>query len=93
MRIKAKHLLTNAGSPAINQIVITTTEGEYFQSYRSMIAFIPSDGSPIRLSTFWDYSTTTRRYLNQFLGVRYTGKEIKSMIASGSMILDPELRT
>lgn len=52
-----------------NQFIVTTSEGRYFQSYDSIIAFIPNDGGKVKIDrTYWDYSKTTGRYRNQFLG-------------------------
>jgi hypothetical protein len=52
-----------------NQFELTTPEGRYFQSYDSIIVFIPNDGSKIQLDAkYWDYSKTTSKYRNQFLG-------------------------
>lgn len=71
-----------------NQFIITTDEGKYFQSYDSIIAFIPfvqdmntEDGTILLDETYWDYSTTTGKYRNLFLGE--DTKTIKSKIASG----------
>jgi hypothetical protein len=51
-----------------NQFTINTPTGVVFQSYDSVIAFIPNDGSKIKLdSKCWDYSATTSKYRNQFL--------------------------
>lgn len=52
-----------------NQFEIRTNEGVYFQSYNSVIAFIPSGKGKTQLdSKYWDYSTTTGKYRNKFLG-------------------------
>jgi len=53
-----------------NQFVVETNEGEYFQSYDSVIVFIPRDGNePVFLDiNTWDYSKTTGKYRNIFLG-------------------------
>lgn len=51
-----------------NQFIISTKEGEYFQSYNSVIAFRKNDGSVILDETYWDYSLTTSKYRNLFLG-------------------------
>lgn len=54
----------------------------YFQSYRSIIAFKPCDGKIQLDETYWDYSRTTSKYLNQFL--RVSGKkEIEQKIKAG----------
>lgn len=68
--------------PVKNQFIIRTMDGVYFQSYNSIIAFIPADGSKIQLDPdYWDYSTTTGKYRNQFLNE--TKKETEAKIKSG----------
>lgn len=65
-----------------NQFEITTPQGRIFQSYESVIAFIPNDGGKIQLdSKYWDYSVTTSKYRNQFLGEDKKATEKK--IAAG----------
>ncbi len=64
-----------------NQFIITTPEGEYFQSYSTIIAFRAYGEYKIVLDTdSWDYSTTTGKYRNEFLGegIEETRKKIKS---------------
>lgn len=55
-----------------NQFIIETYEGFYFQSYDSVIAFKPRRDkysvAAILDVKYWDYSTTTGKYRNQFLG-------------------------
>ena len=70
------------GNTVPNQFEIYTDDGVYFQSYRSIIAF-RSYGKPVQLDeTYWDYSRTTSKYLNQFL--RVSGKkEIEQKIKAG----------
>jgi len=70
-----------------NQFLIHTNEGTYFQSYNSIIAFIPNNGSKTQLDkTYWDYSQTTGRYRNLFLGDEGI-KETRQKIADGTYIL------
>ena len=73
-----------SGRPVANQFIIETESGRYFQSYRSVIAFIPYDTmSPVLLDAeYWDYSRTTSRYLYQFLGADSRGT-IMAMLRSG----------
>lgn len=60
---------SRSNKPVANQWVITTDAGQFFQSYRSIIAFIPNDGRKTVLdSYYWNYSTTTGKYRNEFLG-------------------------
>lgn len=64
--------------------------GRYFQSYDSMIAFIPDnyEGSTNKIlldKNYWNYSKTIGKYRNQFLGE--TKKETEKKIKSGEYIL------
>jgi hypothetical protein len=72
-----------------NQFIIKTSDGTYFQSYNSIIAFEPSEfGKKTVLDKYlWNYSTTTGKYRNLFLcdsGIAETRKKIES----GEYILD-----
>lgn len=69
-----------------NQFIIYTEHGTYFKSYSSIIAYQPKDGGRMVLDiNKWNYSTTTGKYRNQFLGedIEQTRKRIKE----GSYIL------
>lgn len=66
---------------AKNQFYISTDEGIYFQSYNSIIVFVPMYGKTKLDETYWDYSKTTGKYRNLFLGE--TKKEIQAKIDSG----------
>ena len=67
--------------PVRNQFRIFTSDGVYFQSYSSIIAFRPFSGK-VKLDTDkWDYSKTTGKYRNQFLNE--TKKETEAKIKSG----------
>lgn len=68
-----------------NQFEISTPEGRYFQSYDSVIVFIPNGGKIQLDEKYWDYSITTGKYRNQFLGE--DKKETEKKIASGEYIL------
>ena len=57
-----------SGKPVANQFIIYTTEGNYFQSYDSVIAFKGDDNKITLDEYYWDYSRTTSKYRNQFLG-------------------------
>lgn len=54
-------------SLAANQFIITTSEGNYLQSYSSIIVFVDNKGNAFLDEKFWDYSRTTGKYRNQFL--------------------------
>lgn len=74
------------GGKVPNQFVITTDAGEFFQSYDSVIAFKPKDGGAVQLDrATWDYSKTTGKYRNEFLGEKKAETEKK--IAEGVYIL------
>ena len=75
-----------AGKKVANQFEVITDNGRFFQSYQSMIAFIPNDNSPIKLDAkYWDYSTTTGKYRNLFLGEKKAETEAK--IKNGTYVL------
>ena len=57
-----------SGNPVANQFIIYTDEGNYFQSYDSVIAFRGEDNKITLDEYYWDYSRTTSKYRNQFLG-------------------------
>ena len=60
--------LEGRNGPVKNQFVIHTDGGTYFQSYSTIIAFKPYSGK-IQLDPHnWDYSKTTGKYRNIFLG-------------------------
>jgi hypothetical protein len=82
-KIKIENMTSpRTGAEVPNQFIITTEEGEYFQSYRSIIAFIPKDNSGIILdASKWDYSRTTSKYRNDFLNE--TTKETEEKIKTG----------
>ena len=57
-----------SGYPVANQFTIQTEEGVYFQSYWTLIAFRANDGSIVLDTDAWNYSRTTAKYRNAFLG-------------------------
>ena len=64
-----------------DQFLIKTPEGIYFQSYNAIIAFKPYNSSVVYLDDYyWDYSKTTEKYRNIFLGENkaVTVKKIKN---------------
>ena len=66
--IKVLNMISSKGNKIANQFVIVTPEGDYFQSYNSVIAFINNEGQVFLDKNKWDYSTTTGKYRNIFLG-------------------------
>jgi len=99
--MKVKNMTSSRGNPIADQFMIFNDKGKYFQSYSSIIVFIPGDGiqcsgncpdiycngwkkqpSKTQLDrNKWDYSVTTGRYRNQFLGE--TKAETQKKIDSG----------
>jgi len=67
-RFKVENFIGNSGREIANQFIIKTKEGRYFQSYNSIIAFISNSGKVILDKNYWDYSVTTGKYRNMFLG-------------------------
>nr|BAR31486.1 hypothetical protein [uncultured Mediterranean phage uvMED] len=64
-----------------NQFIINDDNGnKYFQSYRSLIVKKCADGRIFLDENTWDYSRTTGKYRNEFLGegTAETRKKIKS---------------
>ncbi len=81
MKIKVRNMTSNAGNDVPNQFVITTPEGRYFQSYRSIIAFKPYHGKTQLDESTWNYSNTTSKYRRSFLngeGIHETRAKIES---------------
>lgn len=84
-RISVKHLWTPRFREAKDQHEITTTYGTVFQSYESTIAVRTADGRVFLDQVYWNYSTTTRRYLYQFLDC--VGSECRERVNSGVYLL------
>ena len=80
MGYKVKNMTSSKGNDVPNQFIITDNGKEIFQSYRTVIAVI--DHGQVTLDAdSWDYSVTTGKYRNQFLGE--TKKETEAKIKSG----------
>lgn len=86
MKVENMQSLRNYNKIA-NQFIIRDDKGEYFQSYDSIIVFVPFDrDAKTQLDRDkWNYSRTTAKYRNQFLGE--TTKETQAKIDSGEYIL------
>ena len=80
-KVKVENMTSHNGNAVPNQFIITTKDGRYFQSYNSVIAFISNDGEVILDENSWDYSVTTGKYRNMFLGE--TIKDTRNKIKSG----------
>ena len=82
--MKVQNMTSSRGNKIANQFIITDGEKEFFQSYNSVIAYKFSD-QVVLDSKYWDYSVTTSKYRNQFLGE--SKKETQAKIDSGEYIL------
>jgi len=91
---KVTQMTGRTGKPVANQFIIFdsecndgmhTTPVEYFQSYKTVIAKTCfEDGKRVTYldRNAWDYSVTTSKYRNQFLGCGTA--EVKRRIKAGT---------
>ena len=92
METMVENMTSSKGNSIPNQFLIKNAEykgqkGCFFQSYQTLIAFRPASGAAITLDReSWDYSTTTGKYRNLFLGE--SKAETQKKINSGVYILD-----
>ena len=68
-KMKVENMSSQSGGKVPNQFIITDDEGRvFFQSYDTIIACV-AFGKKTQLDVnCWDYSTTTGKYRNIFLG-------------------------
>lgn len=84
--MKVENMTSSKGNKVANQFIITDDGWEYFQSYTTIIARRHRKNNWIQLDRDkWDYSKTTSKYRNQFLGETTKGTQKK--IDSGEYIL------
>ena len=82
LKVKVQNMEGRTGREVANQFIIETNDGLYFQSYQTVIAFIEfGTGKKYLDREAWDYSVTTGKYRNQFLGE--TKKETERKIEEG----------
>lgn len=81
MKIIVSNMHSTNGNLVPNQFKIYTSEGSYFQSYRTVIVFIDNNGKVFLDENSWDYSKTTSKYRNLFLNKNT--QEIKQLINEG----------
>ena len=83
--MKVENMTSARGNKVANQFIITDdNNSKYFQSYRSIIAK-KSRGKIYLDEYFWDYSVTTGKYRNEFLGEGIA--ETRAKIKNGEYIL------
>ena len=87
--MKVQNITSSNGNKIANQFVITDDkQNEYFQSYNSMIVKKDYESDQVKIyldQKYWNYSNTTGKYRNIFLGETIT--ETKKKIKSGEYIL------
>ena len=83
--VKVRNMKSNSGRSVANQFEIETDDATYLQSYNSIIAKRMDSGVIYLDEYYWDYSVTTGRYRNMFLGENKGVTQMK--IDSGEYIL------
>ena len=81
--MKVSNFTSNNGNKIANQFLITEKNKQTFQSYKSIIAVKDYKTQKTYLDKYyWDYSVTTGKYRNQFLGegIAETRRKIKEGI-------------
>lgn len=84
-KVKVENMQSPRGGAVANQFIISMYDAEgnlheFFQSYSSIIVHRDMKGHVHLDKRYWDYSTTTGKYRNQFLGedINDTRKKIES---------------
>ena len=86
MEYKVKNMVSSQGNKVPNQYIIDTSGKEIFQSYKTIIAMKDYQNGKIYLDERkWNYSTTTSKYRNIFLGE--SSKETLKKIQNKEYIL------
>ena len=82
---RVSQMTSSSGNPAANQFELSGPNFRAFQSYQSIIVLHWKDGKTYLDNGTWDYSTTTGKYRNQYLGE--DKRETEQKIKSGDYIL------
>ena len=82
--MKLTNLTSSRGNKVPNQFKVETENEIYYQSYESVIVRIENEKTFLD-AKYWNYSKTTAKYRNQFLGE--TTKETEQKIKEGIYIL------
>lgn len=82
--MKVMNMLSAKGNKIANQFMIEDGDKEYFQSYASVIVLV-ENGKTTLDEQYWDYSVTTGKYRNMYLGENK--KETEAKIESGEYTL------
>jgi len=87
MTTQVLSMTSSRGNAVPNQHVILAADGSRtFQSYGSIIAVISAAGAVTLDAYYWDYSQTTGKYRNKFLGE--TKAETQRKIDGGTYKLE-----
>ena len=79
--MKIQNMTSSNGNKVANQFEIRDDNGNlFFQSYSTIIAKIDNNGQTFLDAEKWDYSNTTSKYRNLFLGedTKATKKKIET---------------
>jgi len=79
------NMKSSRGNKVPNQFIIWTDEEQFFQSYQTIIGKRDNEGNVFLDQNRWDYSVTTSKYRNQWLGMNT--KEVKKAIDDGTIKL------
>jgi len=83
IKVRVRNMCGREYGKVANQFIIDTEEASYFQSYETVIVRAPRGPGKTQLDkNAWDYSKTTGKYRNKFLGE--TKKETEAKIANGT---------
>lgn len=80
--VKVDNIRNANGRKVANQFVIKTNDGQWFQSYGTIIAGFTKEGLVFD-KDYWNYSRTTSRHRNNFTGL--DTQETKKMIKAGEI--------
>ena len=80
---KVTNMTSINGNYVPNQFIITFDNGCLFKSYDSIIAV--KQGGKVYLGRDWNYSRTTGKYRNMFLGE--DGKRTETKLKNGTYVL------
>lgn len=84
MKVKVENMTSSRGNKVANQFIVQTDDAVYFQSYNTIIAK-KTCGNIYLDENAWDYSNTTGKYRNIFLGENK--KDTERKIKNGEYIL------
>jgi len=84
--MRVRNMVSTNGNEVPNQFIINDdAENQFFQSYNTIIVKCDKYGKFYLDENYWDYSKTTGKYRNLFLGE--TKSETEKKIKSGEYTL------